>query len=60
MDVELVDDDVKVIDHVRLYKWVKTTSVDGFIKRNKCRNVNIGSTYHGQTLIEWDNYEADF
>ena len=58
MDADLVDDDVKLIDHVLLYKWMKTTSVDKFIKKNNCRNVKISTTYQGKTLVEWDNYDA--
>lgn len=58
MDAELTDEDLKLRDHTEMGAWVKTESVDRYVKRNKCQNVELGSSYQGKTLVRWDNYEV--
>lgn len=57
MDADLCDDDLKLTDHVRIGSWVKSESVERFISKNKCENVQFGDSYRGKSLVWWDNYQ---
>lgn len=56
MDAELNDEDIIVVDHIRVGKWVTTSSLDRFIKKHNCRNVDPNCVHGPRTLINWDNY----
>jgi len=59
MESDLTDDDLKIRDHTHLMAWRADSTAERMKKKN-LPNFQITSHYRGKSLVEWDNYEADF
>ena len=59
MESDLVDDDLKFIDHTRMIEWRADSTAERMKKKN-LPNFEISAHYRGKSLVEWDNYDVAF